>query len=192
MSDESTSVDLSSGFDRRSALKKAAVAGAVVWTAPVLLSDSAQATQFLPGGCTAKCGPSGSVFVSGSATAQPCLPAPPPPGQQEVFAVIDDASAGAGSCGCDTEAVVVVTTPGAGTSFLVRPKPGSAQNGEFDIVATVSCVDRAGNTISSTCRATATAFIQPGNCQGAQNPSPTFQWEATLTCEGLICTPAED
>lgn len=180
------------GIDRRSALKKAAAAGAVVWTAPVLLSDSAQAVDILPGGCTAKCGPSGSVFVSGSATAQPCLPAPPPPGQQEVFGVIDDATAGAGSCGCDSEALVTVTTPAAGTSFLVRPKPGSDQNGEFDIVATVSCVDRAGNTISSTCSATATAFIQPGNCLGAQNPTPTFLWEATLTCVGEVCIPAAD
>lgn len=46
----------SSGIDRRSALKKAAIAGTVAWTAPVILSETAHAVDLI-GACTAKCAP---------------------------------------------------------------------------------------------------------------------------------------
>lgn len=188
MHDESTSVDQSPGFNRRSALKKAAVAGAVVWTAPVLLSESAQAVQFLDGGCTAKCGPSATVSVTGSATTRGCVTGTP--GQEGVTALINaGTSAGGGSCGCDATAVVVVTSPAAGDPFEVRPKPNNANQGEFDVTATISCEDRDGNTITKTCSAVATAEVKPGSCQGVG--VVTFTWTADLACRDEVCVPAE-
>ena len=45
------------GFDRREALKKAAVAGGIVWAAPMIMSSPARA-QATP--CTPKCAPTDS------------------------------------------------------------------------------------------------------------------------------------
>jgi hypothetical protein len=53
----------SSGIDRRSALKKAAIAGTVAWTAPAILSETAHAVD-LVGACTAKCAPNPTISVS--------------------------------------------------------------------------------------------------------------------------------
>lgn len=50
---ESPNTEASTGLDRRSAIKKAAVAGAVVWSTPIVLSQSVLAA----GGGTAKCRP---------------------------------------------------------------------------------------------------------------------------------------
>ena len=58
------SADTRSGFDRRSALKKAAAAGTIAWTAPTILSETAHAVQILPGGCTAKCTPNPTIDVT--------------------------------------------------------------------------------------------------------------------------------
>lgn len=56
------------GVDRRSALKKAAAAGAISWVAPAMISESARAQT--PGTCTPKCLPlgSGTGLARGSAT----------------------------------------------------------------------------------------------------------------------------
>jgi len=52
-------------IDRRKALQKAAVAGAVAWSAPLILSETAHAQ---PGVCTPKCRPAGTPAL-GAATA---------------------------------------------------------------------------------------------------------------------------
>ena len=48
------------GLDRRSLLRKAAVAGAVAWTAPMVVSSPAGAQATL---CTPKCASTGGTFV---------------------------------------------------------------------------------------------------------------------------------
>jgi hypothetical protein len=68
-SDDATPTpDTTTGIDRRSALKKAAAAGAIAWTAPTILSNTAHAQT--PGTCTPKCLPlgSGSGLATASAT----------------------------------------------------------------------------------------------------------------------------
>ena len=70
------------GIDRRSALKKAAVAGAIAWTAPAILSSHVHATDFIPGTmCTARCLPTGTISVVGNMEGCACIPGLPP-GQQ--------------------------------------------------------------------------------------------------------------
>jgi hypothetical protein len=60
-----TPAGTSTGLDRRSALKKAAVAGAVAWTAPTILSSEAHAVELI-GACTAKCAPNPTIAVGGT------------------------------------------------------------------------------------------------------------------------------
>ena len=56
---------LSDPMDRRSALKKAAAAGAIAWTAPMILSSTAHAVNVGNGVCTPKCAiPSFTATIS--------------------------------------------------------------------------------------------------------------------------------
>jgi hypothetical protein len=176
------------GLDRRTLIKRSAAAGAIAWVAPTVFAQSAHANAFPPGTtCTPRCTPTDTVNVSGTGVVQDCIPGIPP-GQQDVEAIIQTISAAAETCPCGGDAIISVTTPAPGTRFEVRPKPGNVNQGEFDLVATISCTDGTGDVISRTCSATATAFIKPGNCNS--DAGIIFNFSAAITCGDPSCQPA--
>jgi hypothetical protein len=190
MHDESTSVDLSSGFNRRSALKKAAVAGAVVWTAPVLLSDSAQAVQLLPGGCTAKCAPivdAVDLVVTGSKGA--CDDTAPGQVIREFNITSVTLGAASGSCPCGGAEAVVTFTPETITYIDPLGNQGNRTDVNVGSVSvTFGCTDRVGNTIETTCEAQILASFS-GSCQGVGNT--TFSVGALVNCSTVCLTAAD-
>ena len=95
----------SPGIDRRSVLKKAAVAGAVAWTAPVILSNTAFAASV----CTPKCA---HANVTLTATAQDACTAPVTevPSGNKILLFSINLPSGA-TCPCDAAAPRVVLGP---------------------------------------------------------------------------------
>ena len=135
-----------STFDRRSALKKAAVAGAVAWTAPVVLSSGASA---MDGTCTPKCLPAvgSSLTWAGTGcqgnsvlTLQYRYSTPTCPcGGDAVLGALQLSS----TAGTATESGGIVTVTIA--SFSIPS--------EFTltVVQAASCSDRADDPCASTC-----------------------------------------
>ncbi len=173
------------GLDRRSALKKAAAAGAVAWTAPTILSETAHAVDFINGStCTAKCAPPTPPSVTGTITYIDCAQGIPP-GQQPVRANITEISASA-ECPCDGTNVEVIAPP---QNVEVRPRPGNISQGLFNFAVEIRCSDRSGDVIVRQCTGTAIAANKPGSCQGAAGTTSTFA--GLLSCEAPTClTPA--
>lgn len=172
-----------SGIDRRSALKKAAVAGAVAWSAPTVLSSRVQAVDFVPGTtCTAKCSPTGEVGIVGTAVGCGCGPGAP--GGQPVTGRITGGPTVVSTltCSCGGTAKALLCTPSSGDCFEVREKPGNINlpgDSVFPVSVYVSCVDRSGDTVWKFYRTVAGASIKPGSCQGTDGQ--TFTWVATLS-----------
>src|SRR5262245_1311588 len=85
------------GFDRREALKKAAVAGGIAWATPMIISSVAHA-QAPP--CTPKCAPNGSQFTfTATGMKLPCQPGIPP-GQQAVRVQVTVTATARSTCPC--------------------------------------------------------------------------------------------
>jgi hypothetical protein len=196
----------SSGIDRRSALKKAAIAGTVAWTAPMILSETAHAVD-LVGACTAKCAPNPTINVSPS-TALICNT------NGAKWAQLTFSVAGI-VCPC--------AAGGAGSSFLganVSPQPaevksvlynaqtnvgavvigGSGQgalgNGTYQAAINfcVQCNDRSNppDVISRRCTTLVQFTFQPANgpCSQAANVgTATLQGTTCLAPECAICPP---
>jgi hypothetical protein len=169
------------GIDRRSALKKAAAAGAIAWTAPTILSQTAHAVDFINGStCTAKCAPPTGVTVTGTITYIGCAQ-DIPPGQQPVRASITQISTTAG-CPCGGAVVEVIAPP---QTVEVRPRPGNVNQGVFDFIVEIRCADRSGDVISRQCVGTSITANKPGSCQGAAGTTSDF---AGLTsCDPPTC-----
>lgn len=186
----------SSGIDRRSALKRVAVGGAIAWTAPALMSSSVSAVQLFDG-CTAKCGAVGSATIRGSASIQACLEGIEP-GQQGLRAILNnDAMVTSGaSCGCgETEVAIIAPVPGTETIDVARPGNDLRETAlEFLIEIEITCTDRAGNTLISSCTGTGRVICPGpgqnlGDCSGNCNSQvgKTFTWEATVPCALSDC-----
>ncbi|MDQ3176058.1 MAG: twin-arginine translocation signal domain-containing protein [Actinomycetota bacterium] len=162
------------GIDRRAALKKAAAAGAVAWTAPIVLSSTASAQVV----CTLRCAPTVAATVTGTATSRPCNPLLPP-GQQPILFDITINRGGGATCPC-----------GGNPTFMVNPsvvaaiqnQPGNSTS-TFTVIITVTCLDRDGDRVSRECTATGT-FEYSGNCQSAQVRGVTF---SNVTCGAPRC-----
>lgn len=134
--------------DRRSVLRKAATAGAIVWAAPTILSSRVSAVDFLDGVCTAKCA---AQFPGGTAlTVRQLCFAPDP---TDVVEIVGTAFH---DCPCRGTGVFTVSAHGWGNSIRVRSltpttllfdlfTPDTFYEGFVDYVAT--CFDRQSNPI---------------------------------------------
>jgi hypothetical protein len=176
-----TPAGTSTGLDRRSALKKAAVAGAVAWTAPTILSHTAHAA---PGeGCTPKCLPAGTpqfvtnpidtcggtyvvrfpLQLTGGSVTCPCGGAP-------IARVLTATTLGALSTTIAGNVVVV--------SFTRRARGAFRTN----ISVEATCVDRSGDACESgvcTGAITYTIIGNPGNDCAQTNVVGT---NVSITC----------
>jgi len=157
------------GFDRRDALKKAAVAGGIVWATPMLTSHSATAANV----CTLKCaakGPSVTFNVQGRKLS--CVETPGAGGAPgkvtRVFRVdsvtVQNAST-AFPCGGNATATISQTT----FTFI---DPVSNQGVRFVTIGTatvtITCLDRQGRPVRTTCTVDVQARFS-GSCQGDGN-----------------------
>ena len=168
-------------MDRRSMLRRAAVSGAIAWTAPTVMSETAHAVDFLPGTtCTAKCSPtigSGSQ-VGGQLEVLAC--------QQTFFSQIVRARATLTTtgieCPCGGSPTVAVVGPGGGLtftlsrgSFLFIPPDAPFV---FAVAVSVACQDNDGQTIVQACTGTATT----PSVQFCVQIGDQLTWASTLSC----------
>lgn len=157
-------------------LRKAAVAGGIAWTAPVVASSRAGAAS----ACTPKCQPSAPT-VTATPVKRPCAITPPTVPPSDQFVVIDVTVSATATCGCSGAAVVSVSP-----SSFVATKPtvgGGIFEADYPITVTLHCVDRDGDTIRTICPGTVHLFHQ-GNCNNTTaGPSAT----ATVDCGAAVC-----
>lgn len=168
------------GIDRRSALKKAAAAGAIAWTAPTILSETARAQT--PGTCTPKCLPLGSGTGLARAVAT-CT------GQgltRTITLNVNLSGIQTFTCPCGGDATVISRSctsnvgscsVGAG-GFITVTAASRFFTGTFavqiSLTETASCADRSPD--DGDCLATCTTTVQVnvpipnrGNCNGFPN-----------------------
>jgi hypothetical protein len=189
VSDLETRRDAGNGVNRRAALKKAAAAGAIVWAAPTIISESAGAQAAV---CTPKCLPVGSGTGTATATAT-CSGQ----GVRRALNINVDLSAvqtftcpcggtptvtargctsNVGQCDIDAGGAINVSFAGRGVTGTL--------NIDIELTETASCPDRSpddGDCFATcTTRVRVSIFVQDrGNCNGfPQNPTPTV----TTTC----------
>lgn len=156
--------------DRRQAVKRAAVAGAVVWSAPVVLSSRAQA---MDGTCTPKCFP-----VAGQATL-PRITGTCEPRPRRGTIVLSNVNPAPVSCPCGGDAVLgqlqVTSSAGAaavnGTTVTIFFLTGFPSTFEVTATQTASCNDRADDPCESTCTTVYRVSVGfsnngNGNCNG--------------------------
>lgn len=173
------------GIDRRSALKKAAIGGAVAWTAPTLLSSKASA-QTSGGFCTPKCYPTqaapavtgctycigipdtnqfrqaaGLTFAEGSGAGCPCGGDP----QVTVVAngLVFRSVGGSGPTGPEFVGVIFgeYLVVGSASGGVLSQGTYLSTSGTLDV--TTSCVDRDGDTITTTCSYILEFTFQPNS-----------------------------
>lgn len=178
--------DSDTGIDRRSALKKAAVAGAIGWVAPAILSDTAHAVEVLPGGCTAKCQPNGNATVSIQVVIADCIEGTPP-GQQVVRGTVTQLSAGGDPCPCGG-GVVQIVNPTPDEVVILSPVPGN-WDGVLSIGVNITCFDRSLNEIVVNCNTTVQAGAGSGNCESRAGDVYTVENLPVGPC-GLPTCPA--
>lgn len=178
---------LSTGLDRRSMLKKAAVGGAIAWTAPALLSSRASAVDFI-GACTAKCAPKRGGTVGGTISVTGCQ-AQGPLSECHPFKFRVNSLASQGSaCGCggapvfstvgteftmgtnDWNHAYCTGTNGPNHIGYVGRYPGRTGTGTPVFVA-IDCKDRQGRTIRQQCEV-AGRFEYCHNQPGANQTCP--------------------
>lgn len=171
---------------RRSALKKAAAAGAIVWAAPAIVSDRALAVNTV---CTPKCAPDtgGSVFVGADVYCEPGNN-----GAKWLKVTIGSTGNTLGTCPCQNGAVSTIvgdptyspftgspqpvvfsSMPSNGIITLILKGPGSGALGQGTYTATVTvvqqCLDRSGRVIQQSCQYPLSVNFQPnnGSCVGS-------------------------
>ena len=165
---ETSNQQTNGGFDRRALLRRAAVAGAVGWTAPVILtSEIASAGVF-----TAKCAP-GTTTASASFTVVPG-------GCTSSSSAINITINFAGPCPCggasvwcvrkSTPAPVAASTT-ASITFPVTITLGGGGTGSTAITGRVAhgCTDRDGDTQYVVQNWSMTAFDSGASCASGPN-----------------------
>jgi hypothetical protein len=186
--------------DRRSAIKKAAVAGALVWTAPVVLSSKAAAIDFIPGTtCTLKCLPNPNVSINAN-TQLYCTGA----GRKwaQINFTVNQTVCPCGGGGSSVAYGGLVSPnpadikeisydPGTNTGFVRVGGMGSGALGDGNyalrILYCVQCFDRDGDTLSRLCQVDVAFTFHPGdgNCSLPGNVG-----DASLlnqTCTASVC-----
>ena len=186
--------------DRRSLIKKAAVAGTLVWAAPVVLSSKAAAVDFIPGtNCTLKCLPNPNISIDAN-TMLYC----PGPGRKwaQINFTVNEAVCPCGGGGSSVayggsvspnpaDIKQISYDPGTNTGFIRVGGMGTGSLGDgtynLTILYCVQCQDRDGDTLSRLCSVQITFEFHPGdgNCSIPGNVGP-----AVLTgqgCNESIC-----
>jgi hypothetical protein len=154
-------------IDRRSALKKAAVGGAIAWTAPTVLSSKVSAVEFIDG-CTAKCAPQASgqsILITGSKG--PCIDGAPAGQQRRTFNITSVTVIGGATCGCGGTAEVTYS-PQVITYDDPDPNQGTRTVEIGTITVDTTCLDRQSNPITVSCSAPVVATFS-GSCEGVGN-----------------------
>ena len=152
------------GFDRREALKKAAIAGGIVWAAPVIASSKASAQE----ACTLACAPTASsADITIFGTKGPCI-AGAPAGQQRRIFTINDVTVDSGAvCPCGGTATVTWSP-----TIIVYDDPDPNQGIRTveigTITVTVTCTDEQGRAVARTCTSPVIATFS-GSCEGVGN-----------------------
>ncbi len=144
---EITDTSERSALDRRSAIKKVAVGGAIAWTAPAVLSSRVSAQEVT---CTPKCRPVGGVVITADVRIAECGPRPPAPGNQPVNGQLVSVTAAGDSCGCGGTPTVVVVSPAIGDTFEIRPNPGN-ESAFFTVAVQLTCLDRQDRPVTVNC-----------------------------------------
>lgn len=185
---------VTASIDRRSALKKVAIGGAIAWSAPTLMSSRASASEVAF--CTPKCFYTSSITISGTVKWLGCDSNPP--GQQGMFFEVNlgEASATA-SCPCGTQGGVVSVVSPSGSQQGYVPAPGNGGNFEvegyqFPIVIEIRCEDGGGGEVLvSRCTGTGTVSCpQVGDCSGNCQSLPKKDTSFTATiaaCSAFTC-----
>jgi len=163
----------SDGVDRRRLLKRAAAAGAIAWTAPVVLSDRVSAQV---GTCTPKCVPQSA----GTATAIASISCTGNGNNRVVIVTVQLTAQPSYSCLCGGTATVTgrtvtvnrgtLTVAGGANTFVVNLGRGSPGVLDVFVNESVTCVDRSGDNCTRSCTTTlgTTVGVQDqGNCNGA-------------------------
>jgi hypothetical protein len=166
------------GIDRRSALRKVAIGGAVAWTAPAVISSRVSAQE----ACTGKCAPVGGVVVSAVVVISDCVG--PSPGTQPVNGVITSITAEAGSCGCGGTPIVTLVDPVPGGTIQIRPNPGN-EAADFTVDVAITCLDRQGRPVTVFCSVTFTDAGEPGNCEARGGDIENYS--AAAACGPATC-----
>ncbi len=163
MSEHTTETVERGGFDRREALKKAAVAGGIVWAAPMIASSRVSAQA----GCTLKCAPAftGPLDIVVQGAKGPCDEITNPGQTIRVFTVTSvTVRDPATTCGCGGSATASMS-PTTFTLIDSLPNQGLRNVIIGTTTLTVTCLDRSGRPISTTCTANVRARFS-GSCAG--------------------------
>lgn len=186
-------------LDRRAALKKAVVGGAIAWATPTVLAGEASAQTPL---CTPKCAPSiGGTFTATVFTVTCQRNGPINDLHPYTFRLGNISNPGS-ACGCG--GAVTVALSGA-TTFTVLPSqwthgycPPVDHIGRFGrptggaaIFADITCTDRQGRKLCRRCEI-AGQFIYCHKvydcCTGCANPVPA-SFNATINIVGNCSAP---
>lgn len=181
---EITDTSERSALDRRSAIKKVAVGGAIAWTAPAVLSSRVSAQEVT---CTPKCRPVGGVVITADVRIAECGPRPPAPGNQPVNGQLVSVTAAGDSCGCGGTPTVVVVSPAIGDTFEIRPNPGN-ESAFFTVAVQLTCLDRQDRPVTVNCDIDFESG-DPGNCQARGGDLETYFGAAV--CGPPDCTADE-
>ena len=196
-------------LDRRSALKKAAIAGAIVWTVPTIVSSPALAAGTV---CTPKCAPT-TFVVSTPSVVGYC-----PSSGNKAAKVSLRVNAGGGTCPCMFNGATVtpascLTIPkvwrkdGTGQSVIVgtaTPEPdytvafyvgkdsGSLGQGIWTnddaLTYWVTCKDKNGDLISTGCDYRLQFYFDPsGQCGAPSNIQFFNLGNCRTVCGGAPC-----
>jgi hypothetical protein len=161
------------GIDRRSALKKVAVGGAVAWAAPTVLSSRVSAQE----ACTLKCAPIGGLSVSVDILIAACVPG------TAVVGTIADIELVLGSCGCGGTPLLDLVDIVLGAEVVIQTDPSASI--EFDLDVSISCLDRLLRPITLFCTVTFTGAGDVGTCVDRLATIETFT--ATAACGAPQC-----
>jgi hypothetical protein len=169
------------GFDRREALKKAAVAGGIVWAVPVIMSSPARA-QAPP--CTPKCAPDTTAFSFAGTTVRKlgCTDPNAPNGQEQYIIEASVVVTATATCPCSGTAP---TFSGTFVFQFTSPNPGRTAFTGTGGQITVTCTDIDGSVISRTCQFSV-AVVITGNCQ-PQTGIQRFVNAALTGCGTPVC-----
>jgi len=152
------------GFDRRAALKKAAIAGGIVWAAPMIASTKASAAAV----CTLDCAPTAaSADITITGTKGPCIPGGPPGSQRRTFGINSVTIDSGAVCPC-TGTATVTYSPEVIVYDDPDPNQGIRTVQIGTLTVTVTCTDEQGRSVARVCDASVIATFS-GSCEGVGN-----------------------